>query len=350
MNPEKHLLPKDIFVPDTRPPRRVKECPTFPYPSIDIIFNHKNIWANLQNPNPQRIKFHLHKVEDWMPLVTDFQPREEHPRRREKQRRADPDKNNKEEPEEEDDDDHPRKGKKGKKGGNADLLAQKMFEAKCNGDLMKPFPSFYDAQALEPPLTAKQVDKLENKIIKEVENSIKQVRSSVNLLANMKNSRMTRTALRKYLDYLEDEECLRLSKPESAHALVRRDLMKLVPPDHKIALLPAFFNHTDGDRIGTVIRDAALRFLVEPKKDVMFSVAVKIFPYASEINSVRVVLVKYHEVGGNDAGEEGGSGAGSRRSRSRKSGSNKSRSNKSRKSKAGGSQKGDIPQDLPPKK
>jgi len=31
-----------------------------PYVKIDIIFNHKNVWANLQNPNPSRIYYHLH--------------------------------------------------------------------------------------------------------------------------------------------------------------------------------------------------------------------------------------------------------------------------------------------------
>lgn len=69
----------------------------------------------------------------------------------------------------------------------------------------------------------------------------------------------------------------------------------------------------------------------------MFSIAVKIYPYASEINSIRIILVKYFEIGGTDAHEEGNSRAGSKMSRSRMS---RSRSNKSRlKSRAGLSQK-----------
>lgn len=81
---------------------------------------------------------------------------------------------------------------------------------------MKPFPSFYESIALDPPLNEKQVSKIEAKIIKEVENSIKQVRSTRNLLANIKNSQMTRTVLRKYLDFLEDEDCQRYSKALTA--------------------------------------------------------------------------------------------------------------------------------------
>lgn len=158
--------------------------------------------------------------------------------------------------------------------------------------------------------------------MKEVENSIKQVRSSKNLLANIKSNQMTRAMVGKYLDYLEDLECHRLAKPGSAKRLVYEELMKLVPENYKISLLPAFFNHTDGDRIGTVIRDTSLEFLIDTPKKVMFSIGVKIFPYASEINSVRVVLVKYQELAGAETNEADGDGrSASRRSRSKKSGS-----------------------------
>lgn len=50
MNPEKHLLPKEICIPGTK--TKHNDDFKLPFPSIDIIFNHKNIWANLQNPDP----------------------------------------------------------------------------------------------------------------------------------------------------------------------------------------------------------------------------------------------------------------------------------------------------------
>ena len=109
---------------------------------------------------------------------------------------------------------------------------------------------------------------------------------------------MTRTILRKYLDFLEDMECLRILKPNSAKNTVNKELMKLVPENFKISLLPAFFNHIDGERIGTVIRDTSQQFLVDTPKKVMFSVAVKVFAYNSDVNSVRIVLVKLHEFEG----------------------------------------------------
>lgn len=50
MNPEKHLLPKDIINPKTK--KKHEDDFKLPYHSIDIIFNHKGIWANLQNNDP----------------------------------------------------------------------------------------------------------------------------------------------------------------------------------------------------------------------------------------------------------------------------------------------------------
>jgi len=133
---------------------------------------------------------------------------------------------------------------------------------------MKPFLSFYDPKAMEPPLNEKMVNKIEAKIMKEVEIAIKQVRSSRNLNANLKNNRRTRAVMRKYIDYLEDVECQRIpapkpgGKPTAQKNAVNKEVMKLVPANYNIAILPAFFNHTDGERIRTIIRDTSNEFLI----------------------------------------------------------------------------------------
>lgn len=49
-----------------------------PFGSIDVIFNHKNIWGNLQNPNPAVIWYHIHDNTKWIPLIAD--PNFEHPK------------------------------------------------------------------------------------------------------------------------------------------------------------------------------------------------------------------------------------------------------------------------------
>ena len=53
-NPLKHVMavePREFIDPVTKK-RAVDEFGKLPFPTIDIIFNHKNIWANLQHHNP----------------------------------------------------------------------------------------------------------------------------------------------------------------------------------------------------------------------------------------------------------------------------------------------------------
>lgn len=74
----------------------------------------------------------------------------------------------------------------------------------------------------------------------------------------MKNNRRTRTVMRKYLDYIEDVECQRFLPPKpgakataqkNSKNAVNKEVMKLVPANFSIAIQPAFFNHTDDERI-----------------------------------------------------------------------------------------------------
>jgi len=110
--------------------------------------------------------------------------------------------------------------------------------------------------------------------------------------------------MRKYIDYLEDMECLRISKPKTAKANVNKAIMKLVPENFKISMLPTFFNNTDAERIGTVIKDTTADFLIDTPKKVMFSIALKVFPFNHSVCSVRVVLVKLHQFEGAAKDEE----------------------------------------------
>jgi len=263
-----------------------------PFHTIDIIFNHKNIWANLQNPNPANIYYHIHDNTKWLPLITD--PYDKHPLIIESEK----DDNGADEVNEKKDDVPKKKDKAGED--------TKMLTMKDTGDYMKPFLPFFDAKSLEPPLTVKMVEKIEAKIFKEVEIALKQVRSSRNLNCNIKNNVMTRSIMRQYLDYLEDMECLRVSKPNTAKANVNKEIMKLVPENYKISMLPTFFNNIDSERIGTVIRDTTSEFLIDTPKKVMFSIAVKVYAYPHGVCSVRVVLLKLHQFEGAMANDDEG--------------------------------------------
>ena len=130
------------------------------------------------------------------------------------------------------------------------------------------------------------------------------------------------------MDYLEDLDCHRKPKPQKAYNQIKKELMKLVPEHFEIALLPAFFNHTDGDRIATIIKDTSVHFFENTPKKVIWSIGVKVFPYGSGINSVRIVIIKLHEMDGLDDDEESPQ-------KSKKGSSSKSKKSKSKKSQNG---------------
>ena len=83
---------------------------------------------------------------------------------------------------------------------------------------------------------------------------------------------MTKNILKKYLDFLEDCECLRIANPSKTRLNVKKEIMKLVPENFRISIMPIFFNHEDAERIGTVIKDTSKDFLIDTPKKVKFSI------------------------------------------------------------------------------
>ena len=77
---DKHLLPVETFYKLGEVEKKRNEAPKVEllYSEIDLIFNHKNIWANLQCHDPAQIYYGLHKDEYWLPLIRD--PIYPHPR------------------------------------------------------------------------------------------------------------------------------------------------------------------------------------------------------------------------------------------------------------------------------
>lgn len=216
-----------------------------PYGQVDLVMNHKNVWANLQNQNPASIYYHLHDERQWLPLIADPALPHAH-----LLAAAKPSENKEEE-----------KKKPKKQDPKIQLL-----DCRMRGDYTKPFMSFYDPKGLEPPHGAMQVAKIESNILKEVEIAIKQVRSSKSLSSKIKRSPAAAELLRRQLDYLEDRECDRLPHSEEERLQIRQhvehELLKLVPENYRIAILPAFFNYADPERIRTVLNDQAQDFLL----------------------------------------------------------------------------------------
>ena len=65
------MYPREEFY-DYLTGKKLKAEPhQLPYSHIDLIFSHKNIWANLQNNHPACIVYHLHNNRLWLPLIAD---------------------------------------------------------------------------------------------------------------------------------------------------------------------------------------------------------------------------------------------------------------------------------------
>lgn len=66
---DKHLLPIIFNAADKL--MFANGIPSSVYSEIHLIFNHKNVWANLQNADPVKIRYELHDDSQWLPFVRD---------------------------------------------------------------------------------------------------------------------------------------------------------------------------------------------------------------------------------------------------------------------------------------
>lgn len=120
------------------------------------------------------------------------------------------------------------------------------------------------------------------------------MRSSRNQNTLIKNTIRTKNVLRKYLEFIEDEECLRMDDKaaEVIKRKIEKNIKKIVPENFKISLFPSYFNTCDTERIGTILKDSLNDFLLNTTKKVMFSIAIRVFNYNHNVNSIRIIIAK----------------------------------------------------------
>ena len=105
-------------------------------------------------------------------------------------------------------------------------------------------------------------------ITKEVEIALKQVRSARNLGTKIKKGKHISDILEMHLDQLEDSECGRYTNEDEKRRqeeTVRCEIIKLVPENYRVAILPAKFSYTDGERIRRTIADQGQEFMLNSK-------------------------------------------------------------------------------------
>ena len=207
-----------------------------PYRTIDIIFNNKNIFMNLQHFDPSRIIYDLYDESLWFPFV-------------------------------------------------------------CKN--FKAFSAFYPPPVMVPPLSLPQSKKLHSSIIKEMKISISALRSGKNLGTSWKNQNDICVELMEdHLVFLEkvgrgeiEEELIQSSKKEWS-----MKMRQFMPTLYRFSAYPAHFNYPEPDRIASLFIDQAKEFFCMNYKNMKWAVAARIFPYASKMISIRIMVSSYYPV------------------------------------------------------
>lgn len=143
--------------------------PTSEYSEIHLIFNHKNVWANLQNTDPVKIRYELHDDTQWLPYVRD----DTYPHRwdleadlikfKQWQKFVEREKNGGEKEDEEEEEE-----------GSEKLNIQfEKVDFRYKGEFMQAFQAFYGPKEKANPLTSTEIVSKETILMNEIEDAIK---------------------------------------------------------------------------------------------------------------------------------------------------------------------------------
>ena len=193
---DKHLLPATLKVP------RGQQAPSCDYGEIHLIFNHKNIWANLQNADPLKIKYEIHNDNQWLPFVRD----NSYPHRW-------------------DDEEELLMFKRWLKFVECERTGEKMgniadedkndpnrlkfklqnIDYRIKGEYMQPFQPFFGPKERVDPIGKQEIESIQKIMLDEIESVIKQMRSIAHInQTNMNWTKKIRAYIDDYLNYMED--------------------------------------------------------------------------------------------------------------------------------------------------
>jgi len=242
------MEPNGKFVPKT----------ILPYSSLELIFNNKNTFGNMQNGNPAKIKFHVHNQTHWRPFLFTH-------------------------------------------------TTENLIEAWKN-----PLGVFYNFKNLFPPIKNREKKRLVEQVIEAVEFGLKAARSGANLETNLKgkNSKEVKH-LMKYLRLKEYRDSERITDEEYQTQRIawEKELKKLMPKNFRYNALPMIFCYNEPERIKSIITKQAAQFILRQEKESIFALAVKIFPFPNGFNSIRVVLAMFYMIPDDELEEEDSQGS-----------------------------------------
>lgn len=238
---KKDMANEAMYSENLHQPRTLEnanEIPELPYRTIDIIFNHQNIYMNMQHFDPTKILYDLEDPTLWHPFL--------------------------------------------EKATNS-----------------KPF---YSSPSFTPPLNYNIADKLTIKIIKEIKNGISALRSGNNQGTSWKaQSDKVVSKMEQLLILMEQEVRGDMDEEEirTRHRNWISEVRLLMPEGYRFSAKPAHFNYPEPDRIRNVLLDEGASFFKVTIKQneaerSKFAIAVKVFPYVGKIISIRILVAVFY--------------------------------------------------------
>eukprot|EP01028_Stygiella_incarcerata_P009678 TRINITY_DN463_c0_g3_i2.p1 TRINITY_DN463_c0_g3~~TRINITY_DN463_c0_g3_i2.p1 ORF type:complete len:796 (+),score=226.10 TRINITY_DN463_c0_g3_i2:244-2631(+) len=239
-----------------------------PYKTIEVVFNHKNVWANAMDPSPANISFDVEDISSWHPFVTE------------------------------------------------------------DGKIPEPAP-FYEPRPIGPRLAKTRSRAMENLIFLEIKSGYMVWRHKANMETKIINE--LRETLREGLEIMERlrvtnpfiVHAIREKTREVSEALVKSEselerdclahemmdmkklncqydldywrgkLMGLVPEGFEFEGTPLSFSFTDHKRIRRWIMEK-YNYHEDSDDKVMFAIGVHVAPYANSVNAVNVLIAKIY--------------------------------------------------------
>jgi hypothetical protein len=245
----KEFLWKDEYKKDTT-------NEVLPYRTIDVIFNKKNIYLNMQNPNPVGILYDIYNKEKWFSVL------------------------------------------KIRESNNPDPLQARIWK--------QDIPAFYSFRNFLPYYIDEEIEMMKKNILSSVTNCIRVTRNQKNLNTMFKNNKELREILDLYLIFLELKELGLTNKKDHRRRInswqqyVKDKMMNKI----RLSMIPFYFNYANETLISSYIEDNCVSFLQSSKKEPVFIITCKIFQYPNRVLSVRVLISVYSKISQEDYSDE----------------------------------------------
>jgi len=220
-----------------------------PWGSIELIFNSKNIWINLQYPNPAFIMYELFDQSCWSPYLNSA-----------------------------------------REDGNEDPWLAKVG-------------SFFYMNNLSPPHSVEEIRHFEETMLNKIQITINQKRSGINLETFWKPKEdKINQILDKYLRLLFTNDTMK----EYPEVIVERsskivtEIKEMMPKNHLFKYLPLRFNIADTERVRSIVAENFSEFYLSAPSESFFATSCKMFPFPNKISSIRIIIaiIYKHEATG----------------------------------------------------